>query len=291
MGKKRKKTVFEESLLINQHTYYHYLEALQSIAMSRFEWKNLPDSVDERYIELKLFENGSVLYFNDDVIGNLCLSMIRGSGYTVYGDPVQRTGYSGYNRYRKLCGVNDSVIIWNNVLRTNSVLMCELYARKLWSLDRTIDVNCNAQKTPILLQGPESQKLSLQNLYKEYDGNAPVICAYDKLNTEGFKSITTAAPFVSDKIYEIKTRYWNEILTFLGIANVSVIKKERVNTDEVNRSLGGTYGCRMSPLKCRKRAAEKINKMFGTEIEVEFSEPEENTIGLSPDDYEVEDDE
>lgn len=277
--------------MLNQNTYWHYVRVITEIALSRFEWKNLPETVNARYLELKLFENGSVIYFNDDVIGNLCLSMLQSGDFDVYGDPIRRTAWSGYNRYSKVCYPDDSVIIWNNMTRTNNVLMVELYARKLWNMDRTVDINLNAQKTPILLQGTEEQKLTLQNAYKDYDGNMPVIHAYKGFNTGGISSISTGAPFVSDKIYDIKTRYWNEILTYLGITNMSVIKKERVNVDEVNRSLGGTYGCRQSPLQMRKQACEKINAMFGTDISVDFAEPQLEEMGLSPVDEEGLDDE
>lgn len=277
--------------MLNQNTYWHYVRVITEIALSRFEWKNMPETVNSRYLELKLFENGSVIYFNDDVIGNLCLSMLQSGDFDVYGDPIRRTAWSGYNRYSKVCYPDDSVIIWNNMTKTNSVLMVELYARKLWNMDRTVDINLNAQKTPILLQGTEEQKLTLQNAYKDYDGNMPVIHAYKGFNTAGISSISTGAPFVSDKIYDIKTRYWNEILTYLGITNMSVIKKERVNVDEVNRSLGGTYGCRQSPLQMRKQACEKINAMFGTNISVDFAEPQLEEMGLSPVDEEEFDDE
>lgn len=59
----------------------------------------------------------------------------------------------------------------------------------------------------------------------------------------------------------------------------------------MNRSLGGTYGCRQSPLQMRKQACEKINAMFGTDISVDFAEPQLEEMGLSPIDEEEFDDE
>lgn len=287
----RKKTNFEESLLRNQHTYAFYLDILAQIAMSRFEWINIPDGIDERYLELKLFENGSAIWFQDEVLNEyLCLAMLYGGGFTVYGDPVKRTAWSGYNNYSKKLDPTDSVVIWNNMSHTNTVLPVTIYAERLYNADRTIDVNLNAQKTPILLRVPEKQRLTVLNLYKEYDGNAPVIYGDKDLNKDSITTLTTGAPFVSDKVYNIKIQIWNEILTFLGISNSSVTKKERVNTDEVNRALGGTFGCRFSALSERKKACRKINKLFGLNIDVKFREVD--TLDTpDPDESEVDDNE
>lgn len=284
MGRK-KKTFFEESLMRNQHTYAFYIDVLTQIALSRFEWINTPDTVDTRYLELKLFENGSAIWFEDDVLkSQLCLAMLYRGGFTVYGDPVRRTAWSGYNSYSKDLGLDDSVVIWNNMTHTNNILMITGYAQRLYNADRTVDININAQKTPILLQADESQRLTILNLYKEYDGNAPVIYGTKDLQQKPLSAISTGAPFVSDKVYQIKTQIWNECLTFLGISNVQIVKRERVNTDEVNRSMGGTFACRFSALSEREKACKKINKMFGGNVSVRFREYDEimneNTDGL-----------
>jgi hypothetical protein len=133
----------------------------------------------------------------------------------------------------------------------------------------------NAQKTPILVQGNDKQRLSLINLYKEYDGNTPVIFGDKTLDLNALKCLSTQAPYVADKLYELKTKIWNEALTYLGITNVTYQKKERMVTDEVMRSQGGTIANRMSRLNSRREAVEHINAMFGTDIEVNFIDTNE----------------
>ena len=54
-------TEFENSLLLNNRTYYQYVDRLTELAISRFIWHNLPDTVDERYLELHLFLDGQML--------------------------------------------------------------------------------------------------------------------------------------------------------------------------------------------------------------------------------------
>lgn len=268
----RRKTYFDESAILNNRTYVQYVNRLTELAISMFEWTGLPESVDSRYIELHLFSNGCMVYFDDEVMGNLCLDCTYNGGLDVYGYPILRRAYSSYNGYNRLLKDSNSVIIWNNLLHIPSEADIRAYARRLWMLDRIIDVNANAQKTPILVQGNEKQRLSLINLYKEYDGNAPVIFGDSSLNTEGLKSISTGAPYVADRIYELKTQIWNEALTYLGISNINIQKKERLITDEVTRNQGGTVASRYSRLEARRQAVERINDMFGTNIKVNYRE-------------------
>ena len=271
MGR-RKHDIFDESMVLNNLTYRQYLNRLTELAISMFEWKNLPDTVDARYLELHLFETGCMVYFKDEVIGDLCLECIVNGRLDVYGNPLLRRAYSGYNNYQKLLKYNNSVIIWNNYLHSNSILDVEMFARRLYNIDRIIDVNANAQKTPVLLQGTEKQRLTLLNLYKEYDGNAPFIFGDKNLDLNSLKALSTNAPYVCDKLYQLKTQIWNEALTYLGISNINIQKKERLITDEVTRNQGGTIASRYSRLESRRQAVEKINDMFGTNIEVNYRE-------------------
>ena len=267
---RRKRTNFEESAVTNTLTYMQYLRRLMELSMSMFEWKNLPSTVDPRYIELRLFETGSVVFFKDDVLGELCLDCIQQGNFDVYGNPITRRAYSCYNNYQKVLNDKDSVIIWNNYLRTNSVTDIQLYAKRLWDLDRSVDVNAKAQKTPILIQCNEKQRLSMKNLYMQYDGNTPFIFADNNIDINGIKAISTQAPYVADKLYQLKNQIWNEALTYLGISNLNINKQERLITDEVSSSQGSTISSRYSRLECRRQAVEKINEMFGLDIEVDY---------------------
>lgn len=264
--------LFGESAVMNNATYIQYFNRLVELSVSMFEWQGLPETVDPRYLELHLFQNGSMVYFRDEVMGDLCLDCIANGQFDVYGNPISRRAYSSYNQYQKTLSESDSVIIWNNYLRQPSVLDVKMFAKRLYNLDRIIDVNANAQKTPVLVQGTEKQRLTLVNLYKEFDGNAPFIFGDKNLDLNSLRAISTNAPYVADKLYQLKTQIWNEALTYLGISNLNIQKKERMITDEVQRNQGGTIASRYSRLEARREAVDKINRMFGTDISVDYRE-------------------
>lgn len=268
----RRKTNFEESLSMNNYTYMQYAYRLMELSIAMFEWKNLPEGIDERFLEMVLFTDGHAVFFKDDELGDyLALQCLINGKLNVYRIPINRRAFA-VNGYQKQLTDKDSVIIFNNMLHTNSWLDVKMFAKRLYNLDRIIDVNANAQKTPILIKGNEQQRLTLTNLYKEYDGNAPVIFADKSLDMNAIQVLSTQAPYVADKIYQLKTQIWNEALTYLGISNVSFQKRERMVSDEVTRSQGGTVAYRYSRLNARRQACEQINKMFGLNIDCDFRE-------------------
>lgn len=266
----RKKTQFEESAILNNRSYEYYFYRLKELAISMFDWKGLPSSVDPRYIELTLFDNNCAVYFRDEVMGDLCLNCLPQSMLNVYGDPIKRRAYSKYNKYQRQLSDKDSVIIWNNYLRISSYNAVDLFARRLYNLDRIIDVNCNAQKTPMMVTANEQQRMTMINLYKEYDGNQPFIFGDKMLDQNSLKVLNTGAPYVADRVYEMKRNLWNEALNYLGISAVND-KRERMVTQEAMMAQGDNISARYSRLRSRQEAVERINKMFGTSISVDYA--------------------
>lgn len=266
----RRKTNFWESAVMNNATYIQYYNRLIELSIAMFDWTGLPGTIDPRFLELTLFKYGQAVFFEDEVMGYLTLTNAVQGGFDVYGYPVASRAYSPYNNYQKNLTLDDSVIIYNNYLRTPSSLDVEVFAKRLYNLDRVIDVNANAQKTPVLIKCAETQRLTMKNLYKEFDGNSPVIFGDNGLNDANFTVLSTEAPYVADRIYQLKTQIWNEALTYLGISNINVQKKERLITDEVSRNMGGVIASRYSRLNARQNACEKINKMFGLNIWCEY---------------------
>lgn len=285
----RRDREFWESATRNNATYIQYYNRLTELSISMFEWQNLPDTVDERFMELALFSTGMAVFFKDEELDDyLALRSMINGGFNVYRIPIRRRAYAD-NGYQKELTIKDSVLIYNNLLHTNSVLDVQLFAGKLAELDRTIQVNARAQKTPVLIKCDENQRLTMLNLYKEYDGNAPVIFGDRSLNADGISVLKTDAPYNADKLYQLKTQIWNEALTYLGISNITIAKKERMITDEVARTQGGVVASRYSRLESRRQACRQINKMFGLDVWVDYREdyeapamPEPEQIGGEP---------
>lgn len=272
MSRKRKKySQFTQSALLNTLTYQMWCDRLTDLALARFTWGNIPDTIDPRFLELTLLESGHCLWYLDDVVGRfLALPAVLSGEWDVYNTPLYRTARAS-NGYFWNGDINNSVIIYNNYLRTPAFPTIELYAYRLAELERTIDTNVKAQKTPVLLQGTESQRLSLINLYMQYDGNQPFIFGNKDNALDGVTVINTGAPLVAPQLTILKHQYFNEYLSYLGIENSNEDKKERLVANEVGSNYGNVEMSRRTALQSRQDAAEKINKMFGLDISVEFN--------------------
>ena len=284
MAKKiRKYSPFFDSAARNRTAYNEYVDRLTELAMSMFNWSGLPDGCDERYLERTLFLQGSaVFYYDPDMENFLTLPVAMEGGFNVYGIPARRRAY-GYNGYQfGGLSADNSVMIYNNMIHTNSIRMVQVYASRLYELDRIIEVNTTAQKTPVLVQATEKQRLTMKNLYMQYDGNQPFIFGDDTINPDALKAFSTNAPYVADKLYMLKTQIWNEALTYLGISNLSMQKRERLLADEVARSMGGTIASRWSRLSERQRACEKINDLFDLDVKCEFRDDTKKPESTTP---------
>lgn len=255
----------------NIRTYDYYFMRLSNIAVSIFEWKNLPDTVDARFLEMSIFRNGMCLFFEDPVIGFLALPCAIGGKLNVYNIPTMRRAFAA-NGYYAMRDESNSVIIYHNYFHDVPTWDVEMFAQRLAEYQRTIDVNVGAQKTPVLLACDDDQKASVENAYLSYSGNTPVIVANKAMNPNMITVLKTDAPFVADAIEELRVMVWNDAMSYLGVSNVNVTKKERLITDEVQRNMGGVLASRNSPLQMRRQAADEINKMFNLNIEVDYRE-------------------
>ena len=263
MGRRTKTNngLFIDSAVGNKMSYMTYYAQLLEIAISRFNWINLPDTVDARFLELALNTKGFALFFKDEDIGYLGMNTTIGGQLNNYNIPINRQAFAS-NGYKANRTIKDSVIIWNNLIHTNGQLKLLEFSKDLYNLECIIRTNANAQKTPLMILCDERTRLTMENLY-----------------VTSIQAMNTQAPYLADKLYQLKTNIWNEALTFLGIPNVSVTKKERMLSDEVNRMQGGVFASRDSATEARKQACREINKMFGLNIDVEFRQENQTDNG------------
>lgn len=272
MSKRKKKNIrakVEPHLVMNDLVYIDYYTRLKEYAINTFEWVNLPDTVDARYMELILCERGKVCFFQDELVGFMALPVNEYGNLNVYNYPTEHQIYAvnGYNKNRT---IEDSVVIYNNYLRLPTVLTLSLYAERLSKIQRTIDVNIGACKTPYIIVATENQRLALENAFNQIDENKPALFFTNEMNLDNIKALDLKTPYVSDKLTLLKHDVWNEAMTFLGIENSNTDKKERMITDEVNSNDGQIEASRFNMLDARLEACEKINKMFGLNISCKF---------------------
>lgn len=268
---KKLKSEFEDAILLDSATYTDYLERMKKICLSMFEWVNLPDSMNARYLEMCLYYKGqAALLWDADY--NFINTQAVDSGYiNIYGLPTKLNCFSySYNQMRELYvpGTNlppeeECILVMNNYGRIPTCSTIELYAKRLADAQRTCDVNINAQKTPVLILTDNKQELSLRHLYAQYEGNSPVIFG-DKnlLDVNAIKVMKTDAPFVANDIRLYMKEIWNDFLSFIGVSNLDE-KRERLINSEADSNNELINLNMQSYLIPRKQACKEFNQKFG----------------------------
>jgi hypothetical protein len=248
----------------NMDTIINYFDRLQLLATSLFEWEGLDDVAGKgasRFLEQTLYQEGKACFVKDDKLGYLVLKANPNGKLNVYDLPTSINAYSF--DYDKNYTLDNCVLIFNNDLMLPTRELISSFAYRLYETERTIDVNINAQKTPVVIEGDTKAALTLKNIWMQFTGNMPIIFGNKNFDLNGkLNAIDTKAPYLVDKLDLHKQRLWNEVMTILGINNANTDKKERLIVDEVNSNnqLIGYY--LNTWLKSREVAKNEINKKY-----------------------------
>ena len=271
---------FIDNMLVNDETFLDYLNRFKKVELSVFEWVNLPSSMDSIWLEKCLYYFGQAALLKDKNYGFINTKCCASGDLNIYGLPTSLNCFSfEYDSNRKLYtglipeltdaqkearDYYECILVQNNWERLPTATSMELFALRLYEAEQSAYINIKAQKTPVLLIVDEKQRLTMENLYSQYDGNKPFIFGDKKnLNPDSLKCLKTDAPFVADKIMEYKKEIWNEALTFLGINNIMIDKKERLITDEANSNNELINLNLQSYLAPRQKACKQFNEKFG----------------------------
>ena len=279
LKKKPLNSDFGDAQLVNGQTYNDYIYRMKKIVLSMFEWKNLPDTMNSRYLEMCLYYKGQAALLYDENYGFINTQAVDSGYINIYGLPTLINCFSySYHTQRNLY-VPDSeenaekdkecILVMNTFERVPTCSTIELFAMRLAEAQRTADVNIKAQRTPVLVYGTKEQEFTLKNMYAQYDGNAPVIYGNkDNLATSGIQSIKTEAPYIADKIIEYKKEIWNEFLTYIGVSNLDE-KKERMISTEANSNNEVINLNLETFLAPRKQACKEFKEKYGIDIDVQ----------------------
>lgn len=277
----RNNNLFIDSAILNDQTFQLYCDIFEDIARSMFEWENLPKSMNEIWLERSLYYDGQAAMLKDKKFGFINTRATTAGKLNLYGLPTKLHCYSiEYDTTRSvynglLPNVKEEqqcILVQNNWNRIPTWYAMQLFAYRLYETQRSADTNIKNQKFPVLVLTNDKQKQTMINLYNNYDGNQPVIVADKNLmDTNELKSVNTNAPYVADKLIDYKKEIMNEALTYLGINNIMLEKKERLVQDEANSNNELINLNLQKFLAPRQLAAKQFNEKYrltGTDKEI-----------------------
>lgn len=258
--------------------YYHLLTEL---ALNRFTWRGLPPTVDERWLEINLYERGIALFFVDKRVGKfLCTQCSYQGRLNLYNNPT-RYQPIGVNYHYKTLRYNpygeggECVPIWDNRMRLTFKDVMWVYAHRLAQLDKAFDVNAGSMMLPIIVTADTRTRNTVSNILQQREDGQPIILALDALDPSSlFNTFPNATPYLLDKFMQAKSQVTNEAMSYLGIQSSGMEKRERMIEDEVGAANERTDVFRASFLKARQHACTEINRLYHLNVSVEWADPQ-----------------
>ena len=212
------------TMLINDNTFINYYNRLKLIAISLFTWKGLDEIAGYgagRFMEMNLFDYGRSYFYKDDKLGYTVLRVNPNDKYNVYNLPTKVMLWSiGYEKSN--VAFDDGVYVMNNELEMPTKETIDLMSYRLYEVERTIDNNLIAMKTPILIEGDAKTILTLKNVYMQYSGNVPFVSkAGITINNEETWSRCAGGGMMRQVPYKRKQRKEWEVRGRRGGTNLS----------------------------------------------------------------------
>ncbi len=267
MSRKKKEKKAERRF----YQYYDYwLTRMLYVSSSAIEWEGLPESCDPIFLENCLNRAGAAIMVRDEILDTYLVGQNASVGQIdIYGYPTDRRVIFLNGNTAKY-DLDTSVIIYNNSMRSSDLWIFQHIAKRLADMDSAIDVNMQSQKTmPIIPVSPE-QQLTIENLYSDIENNIPyTLVDANAVDVDMLRNALTfdnRKSFTSDLMIQVQRETWNRFLTYVGVNNVNIEKRERTNVPEINSNLDEIMVMRRNRLNSRQRAADLMREKWGIEV-------------------------
>ena len=247
----------------NLLTYDQTMASARLLATSRFKWQSKdiqPKNQLSEYIEKLLFIKGQCALFKE-VDGWKVKCCVPTGGINEYGQPSSFTITDYNGNGTTTVDIDDERFIWikNNNDCIPTIFWILKYCNRVAKLERTMDLNIDAQKTPYMIETSPEVHLSIQNIFKQIRAMDEVVYVDQKTGIkDNVKVLNLEVPYLVDKLYTQKTNEFNDLLNFLGINTVKektahILYKEATATDELTDSYLDMFSApRINALKLAK---------------------------------------
>lgn len=264
--------------IIREQKQAYWLNRLTEIVLNIFKWDNLPEEINQQAMMKTIMLNGYCIFFKDRQLEKYyaldgSLTGVDVYGYPSVAKPISKNSSIIFNDYTI---DEDCVVIYANKTRTSSQFIIDEFVDKLTEIDLAIELNTQAMKHPVVFKTNEQRKESFQSLLRQYEDNWYIIGTDKGLDIENSLDVINLGVNALEILNLIKEKesILNDFYNIFGVTS-TVEKRERVVSGEINVQLQQTAVNTNTWLSCQKLACEKINKMYGLNIDVnriEFSD-------------------
>ena len=269
-----------------------YFKQLSNIATSLFKWKNLPSTVDERFLMENLILCGKVCWtqFNSNIYalnGNI------GGEPNVYYEPqffiianpilgskeVRIRNKDGSDSIDGLDGILMGLTDMDHFtdIGKNGGLYGLIYQTAGLLADNTSSINCaqiNGRVSQLWVADSDSLTRTVEEVVRDiYEGRPYRILTQDMIDqVHTLPAAQQGQANTLLNLIEARRSIYQDFFNQLGIGYQGNSKRERVNTAEIGLMRGCLDISLSNMEKNLKADLEKVNELFGTDIQVEINE-------------------
>ena len=257
-----------------QQNIFTFNEMMFNRTVQMFHYENLPDTLPFTELEKLLQLNGQAII--GEYQGSLYCFEGGLSGNDAYGNPTTATVNNPYLKFNKEYEIGtDCVVMKNDTSSLGLSWLFSKYGTMLLENDITMILASYNKRVQTIISGDDAVGISSAKKYLDdiVNGELGVIETgkfFDGITTNSANSQgTTNYTELIEYTQYLKASLFNE----LGIDMPFNMKRERLNTSEVEQNSSSLYTLVNDMLFNRKSALDEINELFGTEITVDYSEP------------------
>ena len=247
---------------------------LSDLACNMFPYKGMPEEINMNAVSKMVMLGGYAIFFRDkDLDKYFCLegalTGVDPYGYPNFAKPISKNISEGIIFPEMKVG-EECIIIYANKVRSSALPYIVEYADKLAELDVAIKMNTRAMKHPLMLKTTEQKKESISSLMAQYEDDYYVVFTDQSLLDNTSLQVMDFKVSASEilNLQKEKETVVNEFFNVFGISG-SVEKRERMISGEMNAMMEQVAVNREMWMAPQRDAIEKINKMFGLNIEID----------------------
>ena len=238
-----------------------------------FTWKNLPETVPQAELEYLLQSNGTMFFTK---VGNDFYALLGtlGGQINAYYEPTKYTVANVALNLSKMYDIEKDGVLIRNDLRCNGLIpILSKYASMLTDCEISLNTMSILMRVMFLISASDdkTKKSAEEFMSKIINGNYSIIADsqfFDGIKAQGMtQSFSQLIPQMIELTQYIKASALNEI----GLNANYNMKKERITEQEYTLNIDALMPFAENMLNCRKKAVEKINKMYGLNIEVSLN--------------------
>lgn len=239
-----------------------------------FAYTGLPDTVDRTILEKYLQLYGYVVFFKYNNKLYFTKAGLTGSEKSPYNEPTEAlVNVPALGINQRLTLNKNAVLVQNDDLRTGLLQYIKKSGTLLIENEITMLLNSYNDRIQSLITAGSDQSIAAANQYLNniINGNLGTIAENSFLKDITVHNAQSTGKIDFSDLIQYQQYLKSDLYNMLGLSSLNNMKKERMNSLEVQANDDNVYPFVDSMLSNRKQGFEMVNKLFNGNIQVDFN--------------------